>query len=118
MKFINSKVHGFLDYVVVVYLLVSPGVFNLPEATSLFTYVLAGIHLVLTVCTQFELGLLKVVSFEVHGVVEFVVSLLLVVAAFVLGAIDSDLARNFYLVNAGIVFLTWLFTDYKSFEAY
>ncbi|WP_291131657.1 hypothetical protein [Flavobacterium sp. UBA7682] len=118
MKIINSKIHGFLDYVVVAFLLVSPHLFNLPATTSLFTYILAGIHFVLTVLTNFELGLFKVVPFEVHGTIEVVVSILLVIAAFVLGVVDNSLARNFYLGIALVVFLTWLFTDYGSFKRY
>ncbi|MFA6273885.1 MAG: hypothetical protein WC662_01880 [Candidatus Paceibacterota bacterium] len=116
MKIINSKIHGFLDYVVVVFLLVSPHLFSLPAATSLFTYILAGVHFVLTVLTNFELGLFRIVPFEIHGSVEVVVSILLVIAAFVLGVVDNSLARNFYLGVALVVFITWLFTDYSSLK--
>lgn len=118
MRFINSKVHGFLDYVVVFFLLASPYFFELPATTSIFTYILAGIHFVLTILTNFELGLFKLIPFELHGIIEVVVSLILVITAFLLGMVDNSLARNFYLVMALVVFLTWKFTDYNSVRKY
>ena len=114
MKIINSKVHGIIDYLVVIFLFVSPSLFNLPETTALFTYVLGGIHLVLTIFTNFEFGLIKKIPFPVHGWIELFVSFVLIGVAFYLGSIEGDLARNFYIGFAIAVFLTWLLTSYKS----
>ena len=113
MKIINSRVHGIIAYLVVVFLLAAPGLFGLPETTALFTYVLGGIHLVLTILTKFELGLIKVIPFRIHGWIELIVAIALVGVAFYLGGLEGDLARNFYLGFAGAVFLTWALTDYK-----
>lgn len=114
IELLNSKIHGFLDYVVVVFLIASPHLFNLSATASLITYILASVHFVLTVLTNFELGLFKIVPFEIHGTIEILVSILLVIGAFVLGVIDSSVSRNFFLGVAAIVFLTWLFTDYGT----
>lgn len=113
MKIINSRVHGIIDYLVVVFLLAAPGLFGLPETTALFTYVLGGIHLALTILTKFELGLIKLIPFPIHGWIELVVAIALVGVAFYLGSLEGELARNFYLGFAGAVFLTWALTDYK-----
>jgi len=113
MKVINSKTHGIIDYLVVLFLAASPSLFNLPETTSLFTYVLAGIHLTLTVLTQFELGLIKVIPLKIHGWIELVVAIALVGVAFYLGGMEGDIARNFYLGFAAAVFVVWLLTDYN-----
>ena len=64
---INSKIHGIIDYVVVLFLWAAPSLFNLPEVTSTFTYVLGGVHLALTVLTRFELGLFKVIPFRIRA---------------------------------------------------
>jgi hypothetical protein len=111
---INSKIHGVIDYGVVAFLLLSPTLFGLAKMTSKFTYALAIIHLILTVTTQFELGVIKIITFKIHGLIDLVVSLALVGVAFYLGRIQGDLSRNFYLGFAGAVFFTWLLTDYKS----
>ena len=111
---LNSRIHGGIDYGVVLFLLVSPIIFGLPHITSTFTYILAVIHLLLTITTKFELGIVKIIPFKVHGVIELIVSVVLVGAAFYLGNLEGDLSRSFYLSFAIAVFLTWLFTDYKS----
>lgn len=109
-----AKAHGILDYLVVVFLLVSPTIFNLPRTTALFTYVLGFVHLSLTVFTDFPLGVVKVIPLKVHGMIELIVSIMLIIAAFVLAGIDGAIAQLFYLVFAAVVFLTWLMTDYRS----
>ena len=111
---LNSKLHGIIDYVVVIFLLASPTLFHLPEITALFTYVLAGIHLALTISTNFDMGLIKIIPLTIHGWIELIVSIALVGVAFYLGSIEGELARNFYLVFAAAVFATWAITDYKS----
>ena len=68
----------------------------------------------LTVLTKFELGLIKIIPFKIHGWIELVVSVTLIGAAFFLGSREGDLARNFYLAFALVVFLTWLITDYRT----
>lgn len=114
---INSKIHGVIDYLVVVFLWLSPSIFNLPELTQIFTYTLGGIHLGLTLFTNFELGLLKVIPFKIHGWIELVVSIALIGVAFYLGSIDGEFSRNYYLAFAIAVFLTWLLTDYGTKHA-
>jgi hypothetical protein len=116
MKILTSKLHGIIDYVVVIFLLASPSLFSLPEFTACCTYILAGIHLTLTVLTDFEVGLFKVIPLKIHGTIELTVSLALVAFAFYLGGREGDLARNFYLGFGIAVFLTWLVSDYESFE--
>jgi hypothetical protein len=111
---LNSKIHGAIDYVVVVFLLLSPTLFGLPEVTANFTYALAIIHLILTVTTNFEYGIFKLIPFKIHGIIELIVAVALVAVAFFLGNLEGDLSRNFYLGFAIAVFLTWALTDYKS----
>lgn len=111
---LNSRIHGAIDYGVVLFLFLSPSLFVLPEITSIFTYALGLIHLVLTMTTKFELGIFKIIPFRIHGIIELIVSLALIAVAFYLGNLEGDVARNFYLSFAIAVFLTWLITDYKS----
>lgn len=114
---LSSKVHGIIDYVVVLFLLASPSLFGLPEFTACCTYILAGIHFTLTILTDFEVGLIKVIPLKVHGMIELIVSLALVGFAFYVGGREGYLARNFYLGFGIAVFLTWLISDYKSSES-
>jgi hypothetical protein len=111
---LNSRIHGVIDYIVVVFLLLSPTLFALPEITSVVTYALALIHLILTITTKFEFGIFNIIPFRVHGIIELIVSLALTGVAFYLGNVEGEVSRNFYLAFAIAVFLTWLLTDYKG----
>ncbi len=111
---LDSRIHGAIDYGVVLFLLLSPTLFALPAYTSKFTYALAFIHLLLTMSTKFELGIFKIISFKLHGIIELIVSLALVAVAFYLGNMEGDVSRNFYLAFAIAVFFTWVITDYNS----
>ncbi len=113
MKF-SSKIHGAIDYLVVIFLLLSPSLFGLKDITATFTYVLAAIHLLLTITKNFEFGLIKIIPFNIHGLIELIVSIVLIGVAFYLGNIEGELSRNFYLLFAIAVFITWLVTDYKT----
>ena len=111
---LNSKIHGIIDYVVVLFLWFSPTLFALPSLSANFTYLLGGIHLILTVLTNFEMGIFKVIPFKIHGLIELIVSIALVGAAFYLGSIEGNVPQYFYLGFAAAVFATWAVTDYKG----
>ncbi|MEO5798086.1 MAG: hypothetical protein ABIZ70_01390 [Gemmatimonadales bacterium] len=114
MTIINARVHALLDYVVVCLLAVAPTVFHFAGVPATLAYALAAVHLVLTLCTDFPGGVLKLVPLSLHGAVEFVVSLALVGAAWILKFSTDINARNFYVGTGVLILLVWLLTDYKS----
>jgi len=117
MKILSPRVHGYLDYLVVVVFLLAPTLFRLEGAPCKISYALAGIHLVLTLVTAFPLGLVKVIPFTVHGALELVVSIALVALPWLLGFAGNAPARNFYVAAGVVIFLVWLVTDYKGAAA-
>lgn len=113
---ISVTFHGVIDYIFVFYLVIAPLLLKISDFTKMITFSIAFVHLLLTLLTNFKLGIFRVVSFKIHGIIELVVSLLLIIIAFFLGYIDGNLARNFYLINGICVFLTWLVTNYNLEE--
>lgn len=111
---INSKVHGIVDYLAVLFLWLSPSVFGLPSTSSVFAYGLGVVHLVLTICTHYEYGLVKFIPLKIHGAVELIVSLVLVAIAFYLESIEGELARNYFIGFAIVLFLVWILSDYTN----
>lgn len=111
MKIIDENFHAVLDYVVVAFLLISPSLFQFTEAVSTFTYVLGGIHLVLTLTTNFKGGVLKVIPLKAHGMIELVLSIILIIVPWLL-SFTNQTDRYFYSAFGLVVFLTWLLTDY------
>jgi len=111
---LTSRLHGIVDYIVVAFLWLSPTIFFLPEMTSVFTYILGGVHLTLTLFTDFELGIFKIISLRIHGWIELLVAIGLLGVAFWLGNLEGSTSKYFYIGFAIAVFLTWLITDYNS----
>lgn len=116
MHKLRSTYHGIIDYVVVLFLFMAPSLFHLPHQTMLITYAMGVIHLVLTISTNFEVGLLKMISFKVHGNIELLVSFALVGVAFYLGSVEGRAAQTFYFIFAAAVFAVWAITDYYSVD--
>jgi hypothetical protein len=110
-KPISARAHGLLDYVVVVVFALAPTVLGLTGLAALLAYALAGVHLVMTLLTAFPLGVLRVIPFRVHGLVEVVVGPALVVLAL---ALFSGAAWGFYLFMGSVILVVWALTDYRS----
>ena len=116
MKILNPRTHGYLDYVTVMLFLVAPTVLGLTGIPAMLAYALAVIHLVMTLVTNFPLGVVKLIPFTIHGWVERVIGPLLIVVPFVLGFSTDLVARNFYVAIGFVIVLVGLVTDYKGTE--
>ena len=113
MKFISPRVHAFIDILVVIFLFASPTIFGFTGVLAMFTYVLGIIHLILTLLTDFSIGVVKVIPLFVHGVIEFVVGIALIALAYTLFN-NSPAGKLYYVIFGTVVLLTWLCTDYKG----
>ncbi|HEY2580936.1 MAG TPA: hypothetical protein VGI43_03975 [Mucilaginibacter sp.] len=113
MKFISPAIHGIIDYIVVIFLLASPTVFGFTGTLSIFTYALAGIHLLMTILTDYDVGLVKVISLPLHGFIESIVGVILIALAYTLFH-DNATGKLFYIIFGTVVLYTWLLTDYKG----
>jgi len=114
MKLINAKAHGVLDYLVVLLFLAAPSLFHLSAVPAAISYSLAGIHLALTLLTDFPLGLVKVIPLKWHGVIELIVAPCLVALPFVLSLTAEPAALYFYAANGVVLFIVWCLTDYSK----
>jgi len=114
MKIISPKVHAILDYLTAVFLLAAPSLFNMESPLSTFTYALAGIHFLLTIFTSFPLGLIKVIPFRIHGLIEVVVAVALAGIAFWFKNNESLTGYYFCLALAAIIMVVFVLSDFKE----
>jgi hypothetical protein len=113
MKIISPKVHGIIDYLVVLFLLASPTLFGLSHEIRLYTYALAIVHLLLTVFTNYNAGLVKVIPLPIHGFIELIVGIGLIVVAFTL--LKNDMTAHMFYAGFGIaVLVVYLLSDYRN----
>lgn len=118
MKFLDPRVHGYLDYAAGLLLVVAPRLFGFAGTAAVICYVLAALHIGMSLLTAYPISVAKVVPFTVHGGVELITAIFLVVAPWLFGFDEVNAARNFFIVagiGLGLVYLT---TDYRAARRY
>jgi hypothetical protein len=112
MKIISPKFHAVLDYLLIMFLLASPDIFGLSKTASTLAYAIGIVHFLLTICTNFSSGIFKIIDLKLHGLIEFFVSIVLVILAFTL--FKGNLADEIFCACSGLLILIiFTLTDYK-----
>jgi hypothetical protein len=113
-KPISARVHGVLDYATVVAFLNAPMVFGFRGTPATIMYWFAGIHLLMTGCTDFPLGFFKFIPFKIHGAIETAAGAFLIIAPWVCGFAGDGVTRNFFIGVGVVVFAVVALTDYSQ----
>jgi hypothetical protein len=116
MRFLSPRVHGVIDLVTVVVLLLAPIVLGLGGSPAAIAYSLAAIHLLMTLFTRFPMGVWKTIPFFVHGIVELIVGVALLILPSYAGYGPGSPARRFYLAMGAAILIVWALTAYRSPE--
>jgi hypothetical protein len=115
MKVISPRVHGMLDYGTIALFALAPTIFGFEGTYATVCYVLAAGYLVITLLTDFPMGVARMIPFPIHGGLELVSGLVFLASPFLFGFHDDNVvARNFF-IGMGILFLgTWMLTDWRA----
>jgi hypothetical protein len=115
---IGAWSHGIIDYLMVIFLAIAPGVIGFAGTRqAMFCYVLAAVQFLLTIVTRFPLGVFKSLRFPLHGAIEAMVGVLLVVLPWLANFSRGTLSRNFF-VALGLLFLViFALTDYRGLRS-
>ena len=114
MKVLSPAAHGVLDYGTVVFFGLAPFLFELTGAYAIACYVLAGGYLLISLATDYPLGVMRVIPFPVHGRLELISGLALLAAPFIFGFADANpTARNLFITSGVVFTIVWLLTDWR-----
>ena len=103
-RFVTKTIHAYLDYPVAFSLMILPFVLQLGSSNPLafwLSIVAGAAALVLTVFTDHQFGLIRVIPYKAHVAVDFLVGLTFLLAPFLLGF--SGLDAWFYWINGAAV---------------
>jgi len=115
MKVLGAFSHGVIDYLMVILLAIGPGVVGFTNhRLAMFCYALAAVHFLLTIITRFPLGVLKTLPFWLHGTIEIIVAVLLVILPWLANFSKGVLSRNFFVAIGVLIAVIWALTDYRS----
>lgn len=117
LKVLSPRIHGFLDYAVVALFALAPTLFGFGGPAATVAYVVAAIHLALTLLTAFPMGIVKAIPFKVHGMLEVAALLGIAAAPWLFGFADSTTPRNFYLAAAALIAGVVVLTNYHTTES-
>nr|WP_319382777.1 hypothetical protein [uncultured Roseibium sp.] len=101
IRFVTKTIHAYLDYPVAIGLIALPMLLGLGQSSPLAFWlsVTTGVAaLILTILTDHETGLIRVVPYSFHLIVDFAVGIVFLAAPFVLGFQGIDFA--YYIINA------------------
>ena len=114
MKVLSPRIHGYLDLLVIAAFVLAPTLLGFRGSAASLCYVLAAIHLSLTLLTAYPLGLLKMIPFPVHGGLEAVMAPVLVAAPWLVGFAHAAAPRAWFVASGVALAVVWLVTDYRS----
>lgn len=105
---INTKIHGYIDYMMGLLLIISPMLFDLPDGAASTLPVVLGIGTIIySLLTDYELGLFKVIPLKVHLGIDLVAGLLLIAAPWLFD-FDDEVIWPFVILGGLEVIITLL----------
>lgn len=90
MKIIDTKTHGYMDYIMGIFLLASPSLFSLDlhAIESTVFYIVGVTALIYSLLTNYELGLLKIIPMKGHLALDIFSGIFLAASPWFLGFAD------------------------------
>ena len=104
LRFVTKTIHAYLDYPVAIALIVLPFLLGLGSSSPLafwLSVITGAAAFVLTLLTDHETGVVRVLPYNFHLAVDFLVGIAFVAAPFVLGFVGLD--AWYYWANAAAV---------------
>ena len=118
VRFISKDIHAFLDYPVALVLIAAPFILELGAtnpAAKWLSVTVGGAALILTIFTNHKLGIIRMLSYRFHVLVDALVGVLFLAAPFALGF--TGIEAYYYWVLGAAVALVISLSDPKSLAA-
>ncbi len=118
LKFLDDAIHGVLDYGVVIIFALAPSLLGISDFSAVLCYVLAAVHLLVTILSDMPFGIKKLIPMLWHGHVELLVSLALVICPWIFTELMAS-GQLFFTLMGAIIFFVWASSNYgdKKFAA-
>jgi len=90
MSGISSKLHGIIDYIIGLYLIAAPWIFDFRHGAleSLLAVLFGAAILLYSLCTDYEWGYLEELEFRTHLLLDFLAGVVLTASPWLFGFYD------------------------------
>jgi hypothetical protein len=91
MRFIETKTHGYLDYLVGILLIVLPAILdlNMGNPAGAIPMTLGALTIVYSLLTSYELGVAPIISMKIHLVIDLLSGVFLAASPWLFGFADE-----------------------------
>lgn len=111
---ISTKVHGILDYLMGIVLILLPFLFDFPEgAATVLPIVLGAGTIVYSLMTNYEYGLMKLIPMKTHLSIDLMAGLLLLLAPWLFG-FAGEVLWPFVVLGLFEIVASVMTTRYKN----
>lgn len=114
LTILSPKTHGILDYAAVLVFAIAPTLFSFGDIAAYICYALAVAHLIVTLTTDYPMGIAGILSFTLHGMIELLVAIVLIVMPWFVFPPQLETERLFFLVAGVGLLVVWFITDYQA----
>lgn len=114
MKILSPVAHGVIDIAFITALTMAPIMFDLVPAVDTACYVMAGGYLIVTLITDFRFGVLRVLPYPIHGWLDLLTGLGLLVVPFLFGFEAGSAERNLFWILGAVSVVAWFLTDWRA----
>jgi hypothetical protein len=106
---IGAVSHGILDYALAIILAIGPSVAGFANRQSRWCYIFAALLFVLALLTQ-----MKFIRLPVHGAIELLLAILLILLPWIANFSRGVNSRNFYVAIGLLMIVLWALTDFRG----
>jgi hypothetical protein len=114
LRLLGPRLHGVLDYLLAAAFLAAPQALELAYPAEPLAYLTGGVYLGMALFTRYPLGMLEMIPFPVHGVIEAVLGCAWIAMPWVLEFAHDPLARNLYVGAGAALLIIAALTGYLS----
>jgi predicted Kef-type K+ transport protein len=109
LRLIGAWSHIVIDIVFIIALVFGPAYAGFSGRQASIAWVLAGVMFLIVAFT-----LIKAIRFAIHGLVEIIVVLLILIAPWFWNFASGVHSRNFYLFVGVVMLAIWFMTDFRG----
>ena len=114
MKVLKPLWHAVLDYGLAILFLLAPALFGFEsDGARSLSHAIGATYIAASLLTRYPLGIIKLIPFPVHGILETVAALAWIALPFIAGFTDDRAARNFFVLAGVALILVVSLTDYR-----
>lgn len=110
MKPINTRTHGYMDYIMGIFLIIAPFLFNfnLEGSPAIVLFAAGAAAILYSSLTRYELGLLKIIPMNIHLMLDIVSGIFLAASPWLLNFSETVYLPHLILgiIEIGVVVLT------------